>query len=176
VEHGVEDFGGAVAVVEGEAVFEVAVVIDEAVGGAAGGTEALGGGGGREVEFDASAEVGEVDDEFVDGVRFVFEGGDDSEAFAALEEGEDFATLGGVALLVDETELTPGVDGGAGTGGTGDRGVVRGEGRVGFGAAGEGALVGFDDEVVEGVFDGEGGDGGEVEAGVEEGVALVEFD
>ena len=41
VEHGVEDFGGAVAVVKGQAVFEVAVVIDEAVGGAAGGAEAL---------------------------------------------------------------------------------------------------------------------------------------
>ena len=176
VEHGVEDFGGAVAIVEGEAVFEVAVMIDEAVGGAAGGAEALGGGGGGEVEFDTGAEVGEVDDEFVDGVGFVFEGGDDGEAFAALEEGEDFAALGGVALLVDEAELTPGVDGGAGAGGAGDWGVVRGEGRVGFGAAGQGALVGFDDEVVEGVFDGEGGQWGEVEAGVEEGIALVEFD
>ena len=52
-----------------------------------------------------------MDDEFGDGIRFVFEGGDDGEAFATLEEGEDFATLGGVALFVDETELTPGVDG-----------------------------------------------------------------
>ncbi len=36
--------------------------------------------------------------------------------------------------------------------------------------------MGFDNEVVEGVFDGEGGEWGEVEAGMEEGVALVEFD
>jgi hypothetical protein len=121
VEHGVEDFGGAVAVVEGEAVFEVAVVIDETVGGAAGGAEALGGSGGGEVEFDTGTEVGEVDDEFVDGVGVVFESGDDGEAFAALEEGKDFAALGGMALLVNEAELAPGVDGGAGARGAGVR-------------------------------------------------------
>ena len=121
MEHGVEDFGGAIAVVEWEAVFEVAVMIDETVGGAAGGAEALGGGGGGEVEFDTGTEVSEVDDEFFDGVGVVFESGDDSEAFAALEEGKDFAALGGVALFVNEAELTPGVDGGAGAGGAGVR-------------------------------------------------------
>lgn len=41
MEHGVQDFGGTVTVVEGESIFEVAVVIDEAVGGTASGAEAL---------------------------------------------------------------------------------------------------------------------------------------
>lgn len=36
--------------------------------------------------------------------------------------------------------------------------------------------MGFDDEAVQGVFDGEGGEWGEVEACVEESVALVELD
>lgn len=41
VEHGVKHFGSALTVIERETVFEVTMMIDEAVSGTAGGTESL---------------------------------------------------------------------------------------------------------------------------------------
>lgn len=41
VEHGVEHFGSTLTVIERETVFEVTVMIDEAVSGTAGGSESL---------------------------------------------------------------------------------------------------------------------------------------
>ena len=57
-----------------------------------------------------------MEDEFVDGIRLVFESGDDGEPLAALEKGKDFAAPNGRAGGVDEAELSPCVDGGTGSG------------------------------------------------------------
>jgi hypothetical protein len=48
-----------------------------------------------------------VEDDFFDGIGFVFEGSDDSETLASLEEGENLAASSGAAIGVDEAELTP---------------------------------------------------------------------
>ena len=106
----VEQLGGAFAVIDGQAVFEVTVVIDEAVGATANGGESLGAAIHRQIKFGAAAQVREVMHELFGGIAFVFQSSDDGQTFAVLEEAEDFAASRRHAIGIDEAKRAPGMN------------------------------------------------------------------
>ena len=106
----VEEFGGAFAVIDGQAVFEVTVVIDEAVGAATNGGEAFGAAIHGQIKLGAAAQVREVMHELFGGITFVFQSSDDGQAFAVLKEAEDFAASRGHAIGINEAKRAPGMN------------------------------------------------------------------
>ncbi|MEY2598767.1 MAG: hypothetical protein RLZZ142_1026 [Verrucomicrobiota bacterium] len=135
-----DGLGGSGAVIVGETEAEVSLEVRVAEGALAGEGEAT------EVacvffgEAGAAAQVGDVEDEFVERVGGVFEGGGDGESLAVLEEGEENATAGGGAVGFDESEGAPGVGGGVLNGGGFAPGALGAGGADGGGDASFGGL------------------------------------
>ena len=110
LKEGADDLSGGLTVIGGQSALEIALVGNETVGLSTTGSEALTAAVPGDLKTDAGAEIGEVDDELIERVGFVLQGGGDGEAFSVLEEAKDLAPPGGGALGIDETESAPTVD------------------------------------------------------------------
>jgi hypothetical protein len=141
---GMDDAIGTIAVFGWHPVFEVAIDVLEGVGGVTSYGETSAPAVVIAAEAETGVEIGEVEEEFVDGIGRVFEGSGDGESVAALEEADDATASGGMTALIDEGEASP-EEGGAGGGG---------EVATGFGEETAGA-IGREDLAFRGVPEGD---------------------
>lgn len=110
LEEGADDLGGGLSVVGGQSALKIALVGNETVGLSTTGSKALTAAVSGDLKTNAGAEIGEVDDELIERVALVLQGGRDGESLAVLEEAEDLPSSGGCSFGIDETESAPTVD------------------------------------------------------------------
>ncbi len=111
-----DDLFGSGSVFGGDAIFEVTGDGGEFIAFVAGEGEATGPAVFVTTEAEAGVEVSEVVDEVVEVIGFVFEACGDGESVALVEEADEVAAEGGVALGCDEAESAPGEGGSCGGG------------------------------------------------------------